>query len=294
MDERGGRIVRAGQALRQSNLLLVIMLLCASRCVIAQTPSPLQEWQYSGGVILARLFEPDLPALRTIAGLGGDVQPVYDGARAYRLSGGPVVDLRYRDIAFFSTGEGLGYNFLRGDHYQMGIGMTYDLGRHERDDYTNLHGMGNIGAAPVAKLYGSVVLSKKFPLILRLAARQYIGGAQGAVGDAGVYIPLPGSSRRFVMFAGPSITVATRHYLQTLYGVSQQQSLASGHPEFDIDHSGTAHAGVGFSATKFLGKSWLINLDAAISQIRGDPAYSPIIERRTQRVIALSFDYHHE
>jgi hypothetical protein len=38
----------------------------------------------------------------------------------------------------------------------------------------------------------------------------------------------------------------------------------------------------------------LINLDTAISQIRGAPAFSPVVERRTQRVLALSFDYHHE
>jgi outer membrane protein len=97
-----------------------------------------------------------------------------------------------------------------------------------------------------------------------------------------------------VMFAGPSITLATRHYLQTLYGVTAEQSLASGHPVFDVDHSGTADAGVGFSATKFLGKHLLLNLDTAISQIRGRPASSPLVERRTQRVLALSFDYHWE
>ncbi len=47
--------------------------------------------------------------------------------------------------------------------------------------------------------------------------------------------------------------------------------------------------GVGFSATKFLGKHWLINLDSAISQVRGAPSRSPLIERKTQRVLALSF-----
>jgi outer membrane scaffolding protein for murein synthesis (MipA/OmpV family) len=275
-------------------MLLVLLVLAGSRVACAQTPSPLQEWQYSGGIILARLFEPDLPQWRSVVGLASEVQPVYDGSRAYRVSGGPDVLIYYRDAAFLSTGEGLGYNFLRGDHYQFGLGLTYDLGRKEKDDLTNLHGMGDIPAAPVAKLYGSVVLSRKFPLILRVDARQFIGGAEGAVGDAAVYMPLPGSSKRFVMFAGPSITVATHHYLQTLYGVDAQQSLASGHPEFLITHNGTAAAGVGFSATKFLGKHWLLNLDCAISQLRGDPHYSPIVERRTQRVIALSFDYHHE
>jgi outer membrane scaffolding protein for murein synthesis (MipA/OmpV family) len=273
---------------------VTLVVLAGSRPAWAQTPSPLQEWQYSGGIILARLFEPNLPEWRTVAGLASEVQPVYDGSRAYRVSGGPDFLVYYRDAAFISSGEGIGYNFLRGDHYQFGLGVTYDLGRKEKDDYANLYGMGDIAAAPVGKLYGSVVLSRKFPLILRFDARQFVGGAQGAVGDAAVYMPLPGSSKRFVMFAGPSITVADHHYLQTLYGVTEQQSLASGHPEYLITHNGTNAAGVGFSATKFVGQHWLINLDCAISQLRGDPAQSPVVERRTQRVIALSFDYHHE
>jgi hypothetical protein len=174
---------------------LLVFLFCLPHHAVAQTPSPLQEWQYSGGIILARLFQPDLPTFRTILGAAADLAPIYDGARDYRTKGGPVINIRYKDIAFLSTGEGLGYNFLRGDHYQFGVAMAYDLGRKERDDLTNLHGLGDVGAAPVAKIFGSYVLSKKFPLILRVDARQFIGGAQGAVGDAGIYMPLPGSSK---------------------------------------------------------------------------------------------------
>lgn len=277
--------------MRRPALATLLLLACASRAAFAQTPSPLQEWQYSGGVILARLFEPNLPKWRTILGVASEVQPVYDGARAYRVSGGPVFNIYYRDVWFITTGEGIGYNILRGDHYQAGLGITYDLGRKERDDLRNLSGMGDIGAAPVAKFYASWVLSRKFPLIMRVDARQFIGGAQGAVGDAAVYLPLPGSSKSFVMFAGPSITLATNHYLQTLYGVSPAQSAASGHRVYNIPHAGTSAAGVGFSATKFLTPHLLLNLDAALNQIRGSPAHSPLVERRTQRVLALSFDY---
>jgi outer membrane scaffolding protein for murein synthesis (MipA/OmpV family) len=283
--------VRSAPVLRQLGLLALLLVASNSRTVLAQTPSPLQEWQYSGGIILARLFEPDLPKWRTILGAAAEVQPVYDGARAYRVSGGPVINIHYRDIAFISSGEGIGYNFLRGDHYQIGVGVTYDLGRKERDDLRNLRGMGDISAAPVGKLYASWVLSRRFPLIMRVSARQFMGGAQGAVGDAGVYIPLPGSSKTFVMFAGPSITMATNHYLQTLYGVTPAQAAASGHPVYNIPHAGTAAAGVGFSATKFITPHWLFNVDAAINQIRGSPAHSPLVETRTQRVIAISMDY---
>jgi outer membrane scaffolding protein for murein synthesis (MipA/OmpV family) len=284
--------VRIANVLRQLAFLALILIACNSRAALAQTPSPLQEWQYSGGIILARLFEPDLPKWRRVLGVASEVQPVYDGAQAYRVSGGPVINIHYRDIAFLSTGEGLGFNFLHGDHYQIGLGVTYDLGRKERDDLRNLQGMGDISAAPVGKFFASWVLSRRFPLIMRVNVRQYMGGAQGAVGDASVYLPLPGSSKTFVMFAGPSITMGTRHYLNTLYGVSPAQSAASGHPVYEIQHAGTSAAGVGFSATKFVTEHFLLNLDAAISQVRGSPAHSPLVEARTQRVVAVSFDYH--
>jgi outer membrane scaffolding protein for murein synthesis (MipA/OmpV family) len=256
---------------RALTLFALSLTACFSQGVRAQTPSPLQEWQYSGGIILARLFQPDLPKYRTIVGLAADYQPAYDGSRAYRIQGGPVISAYYKDAAFISTGDGIGYNFLRGDHYQIGASMTYDLGRKMSLDFANLHGMGNISAAPVAKVFATWVLSKKLPLILRVSARQFIGGTQGAIGDISIYTPLPGSSKRFVMFAGPSITLATRHYMQVLYGVTPQQSEASGHPEYLVTHNGTAAAGVGFSATKFIGDHWLLNLDAAINQLRGRP-----------------------
>jgi outer membrane scaffolding protein for murein synthesis (MipA/OmpV family) len=281
----------AGVTWRWGGALAVLLLACHSRPVLAQTPSPLQEWQYSGGVILARLFDPDLPEFRKIVGVAANTDPVYSGARAYRVQGGPVINIYYRDIAFVSTGDGIGYNVFRGDHYQVGVAMAYDLGRSEQADLTNLRGVGDIGAAPVAKVYGSWVLSRKFPLILRADARQFIGGAEGAIGDASVYMPLPGSSKTFVMFAGPSISLATHHYLQTMYGVTPQQAVASGHPAFEVPHAGTSAVGVGFSATKFITQHWMLNMDAAISQIRGSAENSPLIEARTQRVIAFSFDY---
>jgi outer membrane scaffolding protein for murein synthesis (MipA/OmpV family) len=275
---------------RLTACIAVLLYLFSSHSAWSQTPSPMQEWQYSGGVILARLFQPDLPEWRVVLGAAADTQPVYAGADAYRVQGGPVINIQLSDIAFLSTGDGLGVNFLRGDHYRVGAAIAYDRGRLERDDYTNLRGMGDIRAAPVAKVFATYVLSKKFPLILRVDARQILGGADGAVGDVGLYMPLPGSSKKFVMFAGPSVTFGTHHYLQSEYGVTPEQSLPSGHPVFD-PHAGMASVGVGFSATRFLTNHWLLNLDAAINKLKGSPDISPLTEASTQRELALSIDY---
>jgi outer membrane scaffolding protein for murein synthesis (MipA/OmpV family) len=80
--------------------------------------------------------------------------------------------------------------------------------------------------------------------------------------------------------------------MQVLYGVTPQQSAASGHPIYEVAHDGTSAAGVGFSATKFFGEHWLLNLDSAINQIRGSPSRSPIVEKTHQHVVVLSINYH--
>ncbi len=281
-----------GEPIAYRPVAWLALLLCAwaPRIASCQTPSPLQEWQYSGGEILASLFEPNLPEWRYVAGVSAEVQPLYEGSKPYRVEGGPVFDIRYRDIAFLSAGEGLGVNFLHTEHYRVGVAIGYDLGRQVSADSSHLHGLGSISAAPVTKLFADWVVSKKFPLVIRADARQFVGGADGAVGDIEAYMPLPGSSKRFVVFAGPSLTFADHLYLQREFGVTRGQSLASGYPMFDV-HPGRNAEGVGFSATGFITKTWLINVDGAIDRLLGSAAESPITQERVQRTIDLTLAY---
>jgi outer membrane scaffolding protein for murein synthesis (MipA/OmpV family) len=257
----------------------------------AQTPSPLQEWQYSGGIVLQQLFEPNLPDWRTWGGVAAIAQPVYEGASATRVYFGPVINIRYKDLAFFSTGEGLGVNFLRGRYYRVGVSLGFDLGRRVPDDYPNLHGLGDLSVAPFFKLFATYVVSKAFPMVIQMDVRQLIGGANGALGDFEFYLPLPGSSRTFFMFAGPSITFADHRYVQKVFGVNQTQSIASGDPIYNV-HGGTNAAGFGFTATKMINPHWYVNLDAAISYLQGSAIDSPVTEARVQRALAMSVVYH--
>jgi hypothetical protein len=75
---------RIASSVCQLLLLAMILITANSRAACAQTPSPLQEWQHSGGVILARLFEPNLSQGRNVLGLASEVQPV--GSGGARLS----------------------------------------------------------------------------------------------------------------------------------------------------------------------------------------------------------------
>jgi outer membrane scaffolding protein for murein synthesis (MipA/OmpV family) len=188
------------------------------------------------------------------------------------------------------VGEGLGVNILHGDKYRAGISIGYDLGRPMSDDYTHLHGLGDITPAPVVKVFGSYVISKEFPLVLRVDVRRIVGGADGLLGDVEAFMPLPGSSKTFVMFAGPSFTFSNRQYMRKVFGVSAAQSAASEYPIYEA-HGGEMAAGLGFSATRFVTPHWLVNTDMAWNRLRGSASESPITQSPIQGVIEFSTEY---
>jgi outer membrane scaffolding protein for murein synthesis (MipA/OmpV family) len=270
--------------------LLAALMACGARIASAQTPSPMQEWQYPGGIELEKLFAKQIPEWDVILGLAGSTQPAYSGASQYRVAEGPVINIRYHDRVFFSTGEGLGVDVLQGKHYRVSLAVGLDLGRHEESDISELRGLGDLPRAPFFKLSGSYVISKRLPIILRGDIRKIAGGSAGVVGDVEVYTPLPGSSRKLVMFAGPSVTLADRKHEQTGYGISALQSVNSGYPVFKA-HGGLEAAGFGFSATRFFTTHLLANADLSWSELLGSAGSSPVVERRAQGSFDLSVAY---
>jgi outer membrane scaffolding protein for murein synthesis (MipA/OmpV family) len=237
------------------------------------------------------MFEPDLPEFRVISGVGAAIEPIYDGSRAYRGLGGPVINVQFKDIAFISTGDGIGYNVVHECGLQLGVSIAYDLGRKERDDYANLTGMGDKPVSAVPKLFGAWVVSPEFPLVIRSDIRHLLRAGGGSIADLGAYFPLPGSSSRVAMFFGPSVTVADKRYLRDMYGVTNLESASSRHAAYSIEHGGIEATGLGFSATWSLSRHYLVNVDAAINYLGHLPADSPLVERASGHVVAMSFDY---
>lgn len=275
---------------RMAPVFLIAFLAALPSAARAQTPSPLQEWQYQGGVILQTLFQPHIPEWQFVVGAGTAVKPIYGGSRTYRFDIGPAIDIRYRDIAFASVGEGIGVNLLRGDNYRAGIALAYDLGRRVSQYPSRLEGLGNIEPAPVVKFFASYAVSKAVPLVIRTDVRRVVGGADGWIGDLGAYMPLPGSSRKFVMFAGPSVTVGAGDYMQHVFGVDALQAERSAYPRYNAS-AGLEAAGFGFSMTWFFRKHWLLNVDTAVDRLLGSAANSPIIQEKNQGIVALSIAY---
>ncbi|WP_366146123.1 MipA/OmpV family protein [Paraburkholderia sp.] len=256
----------------------------------AQTPSPLGEWQYSVGIPLQKMWEPQLPTWQVRVGAAATFGPRYDGAERYRPLGGINVDVRYKDLFFVSTGEGAGVNFAQGPNWRASLAVVYDLGRRSHDDPQHLDGLVNINAAPAIKLSGDYVISKDFPLVLRADVKRSLGGSNGWVGDLGAYMPLPGSSDKFFWFAGPSVTLADSTYMNSWFGVNRSAPGASKYPDY--------HASAGFKSINFgvsliwaFRKHWFATADGGVEQLVGNAARSPIVQRSTNGVADVSINY---
>jgi outer membrane scaffolding protein for murein synthesis (MipA/OmpV family) len=150
--------------------------------------------------------------------------------------------------------------------------------------------MGNINAAPSAHLFGEYVVSKSFPLVIRADLRRDIGGDNGWVGDLGAYMPMPGSSRTFTWFAGPTVTFADSRYMDTWFGVNAAQAARSGFAPYHPS-AGIRSAGFGIAATWMPAKHWYVTGNVAYQQLLGSAARSPITQTAGSEVFDLSVAY---
>jgi outer membrane scaffolding protein for murein synthesis (MipA/OmpV family) len=250
----------------------------------AQTPLPFANWQYSTGEVLAPLGGP-LPELRITLGGGTLIQPNFEGARRYELEPSGIIDVRYRDIAFLSDGEGLGINLLRGQGFRAGIAVSYDLGRDSHDD-PRLHNLTNINPALEPKIFAQYFL---LPIVFTADLRKGIGGHAGLIGDIGAYVPLPIAPHAY-LFLGPSVTAANDRYMRSYFGVSTAEAASSGLPQFAA-RGGVKNATFGATAVWLIGEHWLLVGEGAFERLLGDAAASPIPQTRTQLVLGLDIGY---
>lgn len=265
-------------------LAIFVLTAAAPAVATAQTPLPLANWQYSTGEVLVPLGGP-VPEWRVTLGAGGMLQPTYEGAKRYKAVPSGIIDLRYRDIAFLSDGEGIGVNLLHGPGYRAGVAVSYDLGRDTHDD-PRLRHLPNISFAPEPKLFAQYFLA---PVVLTVDLRKGIGGHDGLIGDVGAYVPLPLGGNAY-LFLGPSVTMADSRYMQSYFGVSAASATASGLRPFTA-HGGFKNATLGATAVWLLGDHWLVIGQGAYERLLGDAAASPITETRTQFVVGLDVGY---
>lgn len=244
---------------------------------LAQTPSLTPEWHYSEGHLLDAYTKDQLPEWDRVLGVASTTEAKYEGGDAYKMSGGPTFDIRYRDLAFFSAGEGIGLNLLHQKNARAGFSLIYDLGRNNEDDHF-LTGMGNLGLAPGVKVFAEYLL---FPVTFRADLRHYFGGVGGYAGDLSLYTPLGGKENVFFIFAGPSMMFGDADYMRHDFGVNPVQAINSGYPVHALG-GGVRSYSFGVSGGYFFTKHIIWEGFVAGERLVGGAGSSPLVQERGQ------------
>lgn len=253
----------------------------------AQSSAPFAEWQFSGGVLLERMDRGDEPApdWSVQLGAGPSLGPRYEGSQRYTVEPEPLVEVRYRDVAFASLGEGVGVNLLHSGSHRAGLAVTADLGRNDDDD-ARLRGLGDVSFTPELKAFAETVL---FPVTLRADVRRGFGGHDGWIGDLSAYLPIVANDRLAVL-AGPSLTFADGRWMRSYFGVDDTQSARSGFDRYR-PRGGFASASFGVTVAWSLSDHWFVETLGAARYAFDEEADSPIVQTRDGYLLSMFLGY---
>ena len=275
-----------GMPKSRTALIVAVLLLALSPIPVrAQTPSPFASWQNDPGVVLRGMQGP-IEDWEVVVGGGAAAIPKYEGSKHYEVMPAPAFDVRYKDWAFLTDGEGLGVDLLHGHNYRAGIAVGYDLGRSQHDERA-LNGTGSIPPAPVVRAFGEFAV---LPFVVKADIGQAIGGVDGLQGNLGVYAPVIGNEKLMV-FVGPAVTVANDRYMQRYFGINTTQAIPNSRFPPYRAHAGFANANFGVTAVYHVTDSWLIDADLAYERLLAAAAASPIIEDKNQLGASITLEY---
>lgn len=220
-------------------------------------------------------------------GAGLTLRPTYQGASSHRLRPLPLVSIGYHDWLFLSP-LGLGVSAIHIDGFRAGPVVGYEGGRDESSD-AELKGLGNIHSSIAAGIFAAY---RTGPFEISGTVRQAVTHA-----DNGLNGYLQASYRASIvphkldLAVGPDLDFASSKYVQTWFGVSQEQSQQSGLPIF-TPGGGFKSAGLHAALTYHLSDHLLIRAFGGIKELTGDPAKSPIVQNKTQTQFGMGIAYH--
>ena len=207
-------------------------------------------------------------------GIGGAYMPAYQGAKKYRFQPLPAIDIQF-DRFFVNFQDGIGANLFDSESVTVGVGLTPAVGYRAKDAPPGIGKLSlGLGARGFVKL-------RQFGFEATLGGTKILAGStKGFVVDAGLSYPVMISEK---LTLNPSIgtTYGDRKHNNRYFGVTAQQSLASGLPQFRAGSGfidAKADLGLQYRLTDRIG----VGVVGGVTRLLGDVKDSPIVKRKTQ------------
>lgn len=220
---------------------------------------------------------------KVILGGGVRVAPKYEGSNEFKALPVPFVSAVFGD-ALRVDPRGASVNVFKTHGFSFSARVGYDLGRQE-DDSDRLRGLGDIDASAVV---GARVGYETGPIEFYTAINRNIGGSDGFQAKFGA--DAQWRYQRFLFTAGLSGTWADERYMQSYFGITAQQSAASGLAAYNIG-AGFKRVDAETSLTYLIDKNWLVRGQLGVGYLLGDAGNSPIVQTKTQPYGMLTVGY---
>ncbi len=262
-----------------------MLALCSSSAWAQDGPPP--GWigpppGWSGGVLAGVARAPEFE--------GSDrsrSQPVLGGEITYRTA-------RLGSVAMGN--RGLHWTVVQRPHYSAGMGLNIDPGRVDNGDRKLtplgyrpgsevLRGLGEVRATPVVSAFGSLTLGG---VSLTSATRHATHSHEGTLIDLGLALPWKIDPHTTLTVA-PGITWADRRYMGAFFGVTPEQSAASGFAVFE-SRAGLKSSQLALDFDMALSRYWYVNATLQAKRLQR-AAHSPIVQKARQASGMLAVRY---
>lgn len=209
--------------------------------------------------------ETSAPGIDFELGAGANFQARYEGSDSYAFGPWPI--FRLKGLTFAN-----GFSIGGGDGTGLSLKPSFRyIGAREAADYPELTGLNDVDAAFEIGL-GASYATDQFRVFGDLRAG--LGGHNGIVGEIGadaIVRPLP----ELGIWAGPRLSFANADYMNTYFGVSAAESIASGLTGFDAG-GGIKSVGAELGMRYDFNKRWALEGSASYAKLIGDAGDSPI------------------
>jgi MipA family protein len=288
---------RSNKKLATVGLLVSIACLTAvSNSAVAQMNSPASNkkddspWRLSLGLFVSSSSD-------------------YEGGKKRVTSALPDFNLSYRtkDFGTFGVGSksrGASWTIIDKEEYSFGIALGGDAGRTDKKDGSafrpgskRLLGLGEIKSSAEFGVFGHIVAGVPISLQImkgigdgKTDSKDFsIKGHGGTRAELGVEIPLP-LTESLTLSLSPSVSWADKKYTQTYFGVTSAQAARSNFKQYNAK-GGVKSVNFGVGLNYQIDKNWSANAGLTYSQLQGDAAKSPIIEKKGQPSALIGIGY---
>lgn len=266
-------------------LIAVITTLLCPGVLHAEDALALPEWVLSAGIPLLYHDGEPIPTWSVTVLAAMETTPRYAGDDALRTRAYPLLDVRYKDLAFASAIEGLGVNLLHSRTGRAGVAINFDPGRSP-GDAPRLRGTRRLPPSPDARAFVDAVI---FPVVLRADLRHSLAGAPGWVMDAASYVPVLATDQ-LTAFVGLSVTVADHTWMNAQYGLTPSQAAVAGLPAYEAP-AGLRSAALAADLAWTPRDPWLLNLTVSAQRLGAAASDSPLTVTRIEPALSLSLGY---